>query len=86
MRSGDNVLREGSFILNDGSTDKKVWQFNVKGAGTEAIMVVPFDFIVFLRAGDSFKCLSPNNEMLFGGSTRQVASISGDLTNPLGFS
>jgi hypothetical protein len=86
MRSGDNALREGSFILNDGSTDKKVWQFNVKGAGTEAIMVVPFDFIVFLRAGDSLKCLSPNNEMLFGGSTRQVASISGDLTNPLGFS
>lgn len=85
MRSGDNTLRKGSFIVSDGVTDKKVWQFNSKGAATEAIMVVAFDFIVFLRAGDSLKCLSPNNEMLFGGSTRQVADINGNLTNPLGF-
>jgi len=86
MRTGDDTLREGSFILNDGATDKKIWQFNVKGAATESVMVAPFDFIVFLRAGDIFKCLSPNAEMLFGGSTRQIASISGELTNPLGFS
>jgi len=86
MRGGDDTARAGSFILNDGATDKKIWQFNCKGMATESYMVAPYDFIVFLRAGDSFKCLSPNAEMQFGGSTRQVADISGNLTNPTGFS
>ena len=86
MRGGDNVARSGQFILNDGATDLAIYQFNCKGAGTETYMVASYDFIVFLRAGDSFKCLSPNNEMQFGGSTRQIADISGNLVNPTGFS
>jgi hypothetical protein len=48
-------------------------------------MAVSFDFIVFLRAGDSLKGQSPASDVQFGGSTRQIADISGNLTNPLGF-
>jgi hypothetical protein len=86
MRGGDDTLRKGAFILSDGVTDKRVWAMNIKGGTTESIMVATYDFIVYLRAGDSLKCISPNNEMLFGGSTRQIADISGNLTNPFGFS
>ena len=85
MRGGDNTLRKGAFILSDGVTDKRVWAMNIKGGTAESIMVATYDFIVYLRAGDSLQCISPNNEMLFGGSTRQIADINGNLTNPLGF-
>lgn len=74
---------EGSFILNDGTTDKKVWQYNVQGTSTDGMMVVQYDFVVFLTSGDSLKCLSPSSEMPFGGSTRQIADVNGNLVNPL---
>lgn len=85
-RGGNAADRNSSFFINDGSSDKSIWQFNFDGISAESYLAVTFDFIVFLRAGDTLKGISPNSDLQIAGSTRQVASIDGTLTNPLGFS
>jgi len=74
--NGSNVCE---FVLNDGSTDKSIIGF--VGVATQDIQV-PYDFIVFLGAGDSFKASSSSVNAQLGGCTRQIADISGNLTNP----
>lgn len=85
-RGGNATDRNSRFFIDDGSTEKDVWSFNFDGISAESYMVASFDFVVFLRAGDSFKGQSPASDVQFGGSTRQIASIDGSLTNPLNFS
>ena len=66
--------------LNDGTTDKMVYGLQLNTT-TVQVIYDSFDFIVFLSAGDSLTA-----ETRAGGSlriaTRQIADISGNLTNP----
>ena len=41
-----------------------------------------FDYIVFLKAGDSLKVKSSNAFAQIAGSVRQIADINGNLINP----
>lgn len=82
---GNNVDRDCNFFITDGVTDKAVWKLTYNGIGTQSLFAVSFDFIVFLRAGDSLRAISPATDTQLSGSTRQIADISGNLTNPLGF-
>ena len=84
-RGGNGADRDSSFFINDGASDKGIWAFNYDGIGTESFIAVSFDFVVFLRAGDSLKCISPASDTQLAGSTRQIADIAGNLINPLGF-
>jgi hypothetical protein len=84
-RGGNATDRNSRFFLDDGSSEVNIWSFNFDGISAESYMAVSFDFIVFLRAGDSLKGQSPASDVQFGGSTRQIADITGNLTNPLGF-
>jgi len=75
--------KEAYFALNDGSTDKRIIEFNTFGGVTnEQIFYETFDFTVFLEAGDSL--IASNNSAGIGlvGSTRQIATIAGELVNP----
>ena len=45
-----------------------------------------FDFIVFLRAGDSVAGTSNSSDARMDVTTRQIADINGNLINPSGFS
>jgi len=45
----------------------------------------PFDFTVFLRAGDSVQIVSNSPNIILTGVTRQVATGEGALVNPNGF-
>ena len=72
-----------SFALNDGATDKTIISyFNQVGVANEGFINTPFDFIVFLNAGDSLKAVTNGTLHKLIGSTRQLADISGNLTNP----
>jgi hypothetical protein len=74
--------RSVSFSITDGSTPKQlvlIQTFVQAGAQPN----VPFDFIVFLAAGDSLTCTSNNANAVSAGCTRQIADISGNLVNPL---
>lgn len=78
-----SVTQEGSIILNDGTTDKIVYSSESVGVGGSSLAmgVQAFDFIVKLDAGDSLKILADGNVNV-KGSTRQIADVNGNLTNP----
>jgi len=69
------------FVLNDGSTDKTLLPF-ISFGGAASDLILPYDFIVFLSAGDILKCDSNSAVVLNRGVTRQIASIDGTLVNP----
>ena len=73
------------FELSDGITDKLIIAFSLENTATAAQQVIPFDFVVFLAAGESLKCTSSSNQQTCQGSTRQIADVNGNLTNPSGF-
>lgn len=82
-RSGLTTTAKGSFIINDGTTDKIVWSYQQDTTTTvTGPDNCPYDFIVFLTAGDSLICKSENALLFLQGSTRQIADLSGNLTNP----
>ena len=75
----------GSFIfIDDGASTKKIWYGATIGSGSQTVTVKD-QFIVFLRAGDSLKvtCDTADEIAIW---YKQVASVDGTLTNPLGFS
>jgi len=75
-------INSGSALnIFDGTTEKGIRGYN---HGAEQTIVLD-EFIVFLRAGDALRCSSNNSNNIIQTFTRQIASITGDLTNPLGF-
>lgn len=73
----DAVTTSGVFRINDGATTKSIYTFINRGLQQN----VPFDFNVFLKAGDILQC-SANTGLSFEGVTRQIATIDGDLIDP----
>jgi len=74
-------------FLDDGSSTKTVFQDSSidVSVNRETTTSVIFDFIVFLSAGISLKAETNETRSTINVSTRQIASIDGTLTNPLGF-
>ena len=73
-------------FINDGTTDYKVWrQQNATGVGaTNGATFNNFDFVVFLRSGDTLKASTSSNAVL-NVKTYQIADISGTLVDPQGY-
>ena len=70
--------------ITDGSTSKNILtSFGSAGAGN--FQVQNYDFIVFLRAGDSVNGTSPNTSIQICNIYYQVAEVNGTLVNPVGF-
>ena len=75
-----------NFEINDGSTTVKVWRAESStSTSTLSTIGYTYDFIVFLRAGDSLVADSNAASANLTGSTRQVADVNGTLVNPSGF-
>lgn len=84
------ALQSGSicktnFLINDGSTTKEVYQFTGFQSVTPYPMFISYDFIVFLRAGDSLEGSSTNTASKLNGTSRQIADSNGSLVQPAGF-
>ena len=76
--------KAGEFNLTDGITTKKVVQYRVQQNSDPKInVIIPFDFIVFLAAGDSLTGVTFSSQTSLIGNSRQVATLSGELVNPL---
>lgn len=71
-----------SFTLNDGVSDKELLRYDQDGTSNQATQLIPFDFTVFLAAGDILKGESSANNMFLRGVTKQIADINGNLTDP----
>ena len=73
--------QSGNFSITDGTTTKKIYEYN-SFAGSDTTLISPFDFIVFLQAGDSVTAKTDTTNARLTGSSRQIADISGNLINP----
>jgi hypothetical protein len=69
-----------AFNLTDGATTKLL--ANYIGLSSQYILN-PFDFVVFMAAGDSMTIQSSSVDTRCTGATRQIADISGNLVNPI---
>ena len=66
--------------VTDGTTTKIITSF----IGVTSIrQLVPFDFIVFLAAGDSLQVKESTGNTRCVGTTRQIADVNGNLINPI---
>lgn len=68
--------------LNDGATDKTVWQMKSPDSGADFPLSESFDLVVFLPAGNSLKVSTNASTCNMSGSVRQIADINGNLVNP----
>lgn len=78
--AGGSTGLSGSFSLTDGTTTKDLLRFATQTVNS--VLYPPYnsyDFVVFLDAGDSFQATSSATGFSLYGSTRQLATITGDL-------
>jgi len=75
--------RSANFSLTDGTTTKIIQEYDLVTSAVLAKVIIPFDFIVFLPAGDSLTATSNVTQVNLSGVTRQIADVSGNLVNPL---
>jgi len=72
--------------ITDGLSSKAIWQHGVVGsASADSFSSAPFDFVVFLRPGDSLTATSGGSATTIDGSFRQIADVNGSLVVPSGF-
>ena len=68
--------------ITDGASTKIVYGITFLASSVNSLNNYPFDFIIFLKAGETLQGLSPKTSDIFTGSTRQIADIDGNLVNP----
>jgi hypothetical protein len=77
--------RRSAFSMSDGFSSKEVWAHEAENAANQPCTAVPFDFNVFLAAGESISGFVQSGASVLRGSTRQIADNNGNLVNPSGF-
>ena len=70
--------------INDGLGTKRVWEA-ANNAASQIFTYSDGKFIVYLRSGDSLEAVSNQANDVIAVWTRQIADVSGNLVNPLGF-
>ena len=80
--SATGTSRSGKFTISDGTTNKDIIQYDFLPTTSDGDnVVIPYDFVIFLEAGDSLSVTATNFVTMIG-CTRQIADISGNLVNP----
>lgn len=74
-----------NFSITDGVTPKLLWSYYVYGGSADTTSNFEYDFMFYLRAGDSFTIFSVSTEAEAFGSARQIADNNGNLVQPSGF-
>ena len=73
----------GDINISDGLTTKTLYGFRREGNSGQTTGI--FDFVVFLRSGDTLSAVSSDTATSIEGSARQIADVNGVLVNPSGF-
>ena len=77
------TLNGSGIFVNDGATSKQVFGFANNGyLTTTRSTCTPYDFLVYLDAGDSLDITSNDTTCVFFGSSRQIATNAKVLVNP----
>lgn len=86
--SDASFVGTGTILITDGTTTKNLVRFRQnEGTGATGITqgTLAFDFVVFVRAGEELRAVSNTDTMFIDGTVRQIADVSGNLVNPVGF-
>lgn len=73
----------GDINISDGLSTKTLYGFRREGNSGQTTGI--FDFVVFLRSGDSLSAVTSDTATSIEGSARQIADVNGVLVNPAGF-
>lgn len=79
------ATRTNSFTMSDGFSSKTIWKQTAL-SNISSYIAENFDFVVFLKAGDSISAVSDSSGAIIQGSSRQIADVNGTLVQPSGFS
>ena len=71
--------------INDGVDDKTIYGAEAISTADLQYCTIPFDLVVFLRAGDTLKFTINSSSISVQGSYRQLATGDGTLVQPNGF-
>lgn len=71
--------------MTDGSTLKNLYNMTLQRDSQVHSVSDTFDFIVYLRSGDSVTCSSNAAPARVALTVRQLADVNGNLVNPAGF-
>ena len=75
-----------SVLLTDGASFKQIWRVTENiSTISELFTVTDATFVVYVRSGDTLRAQSSNAFSELNVWYRQVADVSGNLVNPLGF-
>lgn len=75
-----------SFQITDGVSNQTIWSFDLTGGSSDKNWgAVSFDFVAFVRVGETLQGVSNNSSHHISGSVRQIATVTGTLVNPVGF-
>lgn len=85
--TGSSTNSSVSVKITDGVTTKTIFKMRGIGAGsTDSEYILEADKVVFVRAGDSVRVDMGSTSCRANITYRQVATVNGELINPLGFS
>jgi len=85
-RTSQTTPGDCNIQISDGLSSKTVFSASfAAGSAGGGIGQTSYDFIVFLRSGDTLTGSSSDSAMRIDVSYRQIATVSGDLVNPSGF-
>lgn len=74
------------YFISDGASGKVIFRMDGIGSGsTDPEYVSNEQLVIFLRAGDSLQVTTSSTTVRTNISSRQIADVSGNLVNPLGF-
>ena len=81
----ESVSGSTNFSITDGLATKKMFHHSQTSGTADQFTYLAYDFIVFLRAGDTLTGFSDSGACRLTGSTRQIATGDGALVQPSGF-
>ena len=86
VTNGSGTLRTASINLTDGLSTRPVWEINtVDPTGGPDWETFSAEFVVYLRSGDSLTGTTGDVFTNLDVWYRQIADVSGNFTNPTGF-
>lgn len=71
--------------ISDGLSSKQLFDHTCADSNGQYIDSATFEFVVFLRSGDSITATTDSSNNSLNGSVRQIADVNGNLVNPSGF-
>jgi len=77
-----NTTMTGTISITDGTTTKVLYKIRGIGSANATFVQDKYDFIVFLRAGESIIINTSNAFCSIDGTLRQIADLAGNLINP----